>query len=248
MLDKSKRQLLKEIGKAAVDLDWKVAFGGKSFGNHHLERVNKIAKYLQRVEGGDPFIVLAGAWVHDAALAYGKDDEPKVIAKHTKSFLKKFCGLKSEEIERIVGCAAGHEEGTGLSVEAKIVHDADVIDKSGMLGLIRHTWKMTNLLEERLLQGNEDLEKLVNHINNRRNKIFTKTAKDIVKNLDKSKDIFVRDRRFALETLPIISEMAMEGKTSDLISEWLIRTYNHASIRALKAQLQCDYLKRRQFI
>ena len=44
-MNKSQIDLIDKIGKEAVRLDWEEAFGGKSYGNTHLYRVNKIAKY-----------------------------------------------------------------------------------------------------------------------------------------------------------------------------------------------------------
>lgn len=243
MLTARQVQLLSQIKIEAIRLDWDVAFGGKSTGNNHLSRVNKIAKYLFDNEGGDEFCVLAGAWSHDVSLAFGSDYDPKFVEVHTKEFLVKFNDLSKNEIATILQCATGHENGQGeLPLEAKIVHDADVVDKSGMLGVIRHIWKMTNMLEERILSGQADLEVLVAHLESRKLNLFTETAKKLVSKIDVSKDAFVQDNNFSLEMLTIISKLSMEGKTSDAISEWLISKYDHKSLIGLCNQLSCDYL------
>lgn len=244
MLTDKKRLLLDLIGREAVLLDWKKAFGGKSFGNRHLERVNKIAKFLHSKEGGDEFCALVGAWVHDVSLAFGADYDPDFVAKHTRNFLGNFKGVSRVEKELIVKCASGHEEGqSDLPVEAKIVHDADVVDKSGMLGVIRHAWKMTNMLENRLLSGPDDLKKLISHLEERGEKLFTTTAKDLVAKTNVYRRQFVDDRNFALAVLPEISQMAMDGKTSDFIASTLVNKYSHPSLVGLELQLSCDYLK-----
>lgn len=243
MTDK-KQALLNKIGKEAIIMDWKQAFGGKSYGNHHLERVNKIAKFIQSREGGDEFCTLVGAWVHDVSLAFGADYDPAFVEKNTRTFLNGFKGLSIVEKNLIVRCASGHEEGqAGLPLEAKVVHDSDVVDKSGMLGVIRHAWKMTNMLENRILSGKPDLEILLNHLLNRKDKLFTITAKRLVEKNNRSRQILLNDKTFASKILPRISEMAMLGKTSDEISSWLISNFNQSWILGLKSQLNCDYLK-----
>lgn len=244
MLTKTRQALLDKIGRESVLLDWKKAFDGKSFGNRHLERVNKIARFLNTKEGGCEFCTLAGAWVHDVSLAFGSDYDPKFVEGHTRTFLNKFKGLTREERDLIVRCAAGHELGqSGLPIEAKIVHDADAVDKSGMLGVIRHAWKMTNMLENRILVGKDDLQNLLNHLGKRKEKLFTKTAGELVKKTNGFCVLFANDREFALEVLPKVSQMAMDGKTSDNIANWLINNFNHPSLSGLELQLSCNYLK-----
>ena len=240
---KKKQELLDRIGKAAILLDWKVAFGGKSYGNHHLERVNKIAKFLQSKEGGDEFCTLSGAWVHDVSLAFGSDYDPVFVEKNTRNFLNGFKGMSPPEKNLIVRCAGGHEEGrVDLPIEARVVHDADVIDKSGMLGVIRHAWKMTNMLENRVLSGEADLEMLLNHLQNRKDKLFTRTAKELVGKINESRELLASDVAFALKILPTVSAMAKAGKTSDEIARWLVTNFNHPSLTGLELQLSCNYL------
>ena len=244
MLTKVRQILLDKIGKKSVLMDWEKAFGGKSFGNRHLERVNKIARFLNIKEGGDEFCTLAGAWVHDVSLAFGSDYNPGFVEEHTRRFLDKFKGLRSEEKDLIVGCAVGHEQGQkNLLIEAMIVHDADVLDKSGMLGVIRHVWKMTNMLENKILSGNDDLQKLRTHLEEREDKLFTKTARKLAEKVNRFRELFANDKKFALEVLPKISQMAMGGKTSDIIANWLVNNYDHPSLDGLKLQLSCNYLK-----
>ena len=177
-------------------------------------------------------------------MAFGSDDDPGFVEGHTRTFLNEFKGLTREEKDLIVRCAAGHERGQNdLPIEAMIVHDSDVIDKSGMLGVIRHAWKMTNMLENRILMGNSDLQKLLIHLENREDKLFTKTAIKLAGKVNRFRGLFANDKKFALEILPKISQMAMDGKTSDFIANWLVNNYDHPSLDGLKLQLSCDYLK-----
>jgi HD superfamily phosphodiesterase len=188
--------------------------------------------------------VLAGAWVHDVSLVQGSDHDPESVTSFTRDFLNRFEDLRSDEVDRIVECAGGHEIGhPNLSLEAKIVHDADVVDKSGMLGVVRHVWKMTNLLENRILNKEDDLKRLKDHLSERQVKLFTNSAKDLAKELNKSRDGFFKDEAFALRTMAWISEQANQGVISDEIAERLARESRHESARVLKDQLSCRYLR-----
>jgi len=243
-MDKRQNTLLKVIEKEAVRVFWDEAFGGRASGSRHLFRVHEIALYLWEREGGDQFVVLAGAWVHDVSLAQGSDHHPDRVASFTRDFLKRFEGLTIDEMDRIVECAGGHEAGhRSLSMEGKIVHDADVVDKSGMLGVVRHIWKMTNLLENRILNKEEDLNKLRDHLRERQAKLFTNTAKNLATRLSRSRDLFFKDRKWALSTLAWISEQANRGVISDEIAEMLAKESQHESARVLRDQLTCSYLR-----
>lgn len=244
-MNKRQKKLIGIISKKAVRFDWEKAFGGKSKGNKHLSRVAKIAGYLQKKEGGEKFIILAGAWVHDVSLAYGNDNDPKIIKKQTKKFLKGFKDLTAEEIDKITRCATSHEVGgEGLDLEAKITHDADVIDKSGMLGVIRHAWKMANMIDNRILNKKHDLEVLENHLKTRGLKVFTDTARKIIKRLNKGSDGFFQDKIFAKKTIKEISIKARKGIISDEIAQKIMKTGN-PSMQLLKKQLTCDFLNLR---
>jgi len=237
-------ELLKTIEKDAVQLDWDKAFQGKSKGNRHLFRVNKIAKFLLLKEGGDKFITLAGAWTHDVSLAWGDDYDSKLVEKRTRKFLKKYGQLTNGDIARIVECATLHEKsGKSSNNDAKIVHDADVIDKCGSLGIIRHIWKMTNMLENRVLENEKDLDKLKKHLNKRKISIYTKTAIRISKTLDDEGVAFFKNKNSAISSMKLISRLAKDGKTSDTIARRLIKTENSNFTKLLKYQLSCQYLK-----
>lgn len=238
-----KADLLKQIKNESIRLDWEVAFGGKSYGNKHLYRVNKIAKYLQKYEGGDLFLVLASAWCHDVTLAFGIDDDPQKIAGYTKEFLTNFKELREDEITSIVKIAMEHERGgSGISLEAQIVHDADVIDKSGMLGVVRHIWKTTNMIKERILEGENDLGELERDLIEREKKVFTESAKKIVLTLNAERYLFFASKSQALEMLYEISKLADKGITSDDISLSLTKNLDYPCVIALNNQLSCGYL------
>jgi HD superfamily phosphodiesterase len=242
-MDDRQTQLIKEISEKAVRLFWEDSFGGMAYASRHLHRVRLIAEFLREKEGGDEFLVLAGAWVHDVALANGPDYDPERVAELTRKFLEQLKLLREDEIDRLVECAEGHEVGGDcLSLEAKLVHDADVLDKGGLLGVVRHIWKMTNMLEKRILEGEHDLKKLENHLMARQDRLFTDTARRLAYHLRGSVDHFFRDRTFALETMARVSRLAAQGITSDRMGEELASCSDHPCLGLLKSQLECRYL------
>lgn len=240
-MDKKHKKLLEEIKSKAVYHDWNEAFGGKSYGNNHLFRVNTIAKYIIQKEGGDEFIALASAWVHDVALSSGKDDNPNVVYNHTVMFLKQF-DLTDSEVDRIADAVSCHESGRdNLPIEAQIVHDADVVDKSGMLGVIRHIWKMTNLLENRVL-STPDLVVLQKHLKSREKNLYTNTGRRLAAVLNSNRDRFFSDHTTAAILISEISQKAYEGKTSDEIALDLCEG-DRVDASGLYSQLKVNYIK-----
>lgn len=236
-------ELIQKIKNQAVQLDWKVAFGGKADGNRHLFRVNKIIKYLVKKEGGNNKIAQIGGWVHDVSLAWGSDYDQRHVEKYTLKFLRNFKELNEDEIRMISACAISHEAGgKEISIEAKIVHDADVIDKTGVLGIIRHIWKSTNMLEKRILTTKQDLSKIQKHLKSRKTQIYTKTGADIAEQLNKEAVVFFANKNDALKFMNLISIKALAGWTSDRIAKFLLKSENGKLFNNLKKQLACKYL------
>ena len=239
-MNQTQKNILDILAKKAIDLDWHIAFGGKSKGNRHLFRVNKIATVLQRKEGGDKFIVLSAAWTHDVALAFGDDNNLQEIYKHTFNFLVKNGVGPSSQL--IAEAAAGHEESMSSSIEAKIVHDADVLDKSGVLGIIRHIWKMSNLIEDRIVNSESDLILLRESLEKRQKKLFTATGRKLFKDIEQDQLAFF-EKQNALEMMSSISLQARKGIISDHIAQQIILEFPKSKIaQSLQTQLQCTYL------
>ena len=243
-MDKRQRELIEELSEAAVQRFWVDSFKGMARGSRHLQRVQRIAEYLWQKEGGDEFVVRAGAWIHDVALAHGPDYEPERVAYFTRLFLNEFPLLQTTEIDRLVECAEGHEAGGDfLRLEARLVHDADVLDKSGLLGVVRHIWKMTHLLEKRNLEGIQDLQKLEAHLKARQDRLYTETARRLARYLRSPVELFFQDRKFALKTMAWASRLAGQGIISDKVAEMAASRSDHACMRELKGQLECRYLQ-----
>lgn len=113
----------------------------------HVKRVLKnslkIAKNYKRINYN---VLLASCLLHDIAFKNGFVKNHHIVgAKQVKSILPKF-GFKQEEIDEISNATflhCGNITGTAIrdskkmSIEAKILRDADNIDALGSIGLIR---------------------------------------------------------------------------------------------------------------
>ncbi len=134
------KKQLKQIKSEAIHLDWDVAFEGKSKGNKHLFRVVEIAKILVNKQNARRDICEAGAWLHDIGLIRSVRRNDKGIDLADK-FLRKI-GVSLEDRKAVLHCIKCHDGFFKTkTLEAKIVHDADTLDKMGALGVLRETWK-----------------------------------------------------------------------------------------------------------
>lgn len=162
-----------KIKKYAIHMDWEVAFHGRAKGNQHLSRVASIAKGLAKQEEAREDICEAGAWLHDIGLAKDFKNRNYKGLDLAEPFLKGL-GLSEEDISAVLECVLCHDgffKATRL--EAKIVHDADTLDKTGPLGIIRETWKRS--------QAGWNSEKIARHLKThlrkRQGNLYTQTAK-----------------------------------------------------------------------
>ncbi|MFH1404843.1 MAG: HD domain-containing protein [Patescibacteria group bacterium] len=235
MLDKNTLIKIKDL---ALKIDHDVSFAGKSKGNRHLFRVVQVAKFLaERSEACVP-VVIAGALLHDTALPTGDDYSYENNKRIIIDLLKPF-NLSEHELQAVAECVASHE---GIVVpktlEAQIVHDADVLEKVGLLGLIRHTWKMTNL--QRIDHENikdEDVKMIVDHVAWRREQLKTNLANEIGVYLDLSISMEKADTIVRLS-----SPMAFNGVITEKIAEELESHLSTGENKKLQEQLTLSYL------
>ena len=106
----------------------------------HIERVVNTTKTIAQAEGADLFICEAAALLHDVI-----DDkivkDPAVALKELKEFLTSI-ELTSEQIDAIESIITrmsfkNHKEQQELSLEGKVVQDADRLDAIGAIGIAR---------------------------------------------------------------------------------------------------------------
>lgn len=235
-----KQKKIKEIKKLGIKIDHEMAFGGKSKGNKHLFRTVKIAKYLAVKIKANLLIVEGGAWLHDTALPTGNDYNYKNNKKIVMSLLSPI-DISQTDKELIAECVASHE-GTEnpKTLEAKIVHDADVLEKLGILGIIRHTWKMTNSnqINPNLIKD-QDVKKILEHIKWRSKKLQTPIAKKIARYLNVP--INKKDARVIVS---ITSSNSINGVITEKIAILLHKYLNQKQKEILSEQLNLSYLSK----
>jgi len=179
------QEQLEKIKDFAIDLDWNSAFEGKSKGNRHLFRIVQKARDLAKHRDADITdldirIIEAGAWLHDTNLEQTISGSTLANKNKVLKFLEEIRVSKTDA-ERILHCIEAHD-GRILAetTEAKIVHDADTLEKMGPLGIIRETWKRS--------QEGWNTEKIIKHLKShlrkREAKLYTQKAKITAKRLN----------------------------------------------------------------
>ncbi len=171
---------MEQIKNFAIELDWNLAFGGKSKGNRHLFRIVKITKELAISYVVEKSILEAGAWLHDTNLektivGSTLENKDKVI-----NFFEEINVLKEDQ-KKILHCIESHDGRIlAKTTEAKIVHDADTLEKMGSLGIIRETWKRSQLgwCTEQII------EHLKTHLSKREGKLYLFESKERAKELN----------------------------------------------------------------
>jgi len=207
---------MEKIQEYALHMDWDMAFEGKSRGNRHLFRVNQLAKYLQKMEGGDRDVIIAAAWLHDIGLVHGNANHCFKGAKMARNFLGEL-GIDYDTIMRIVHCIEAHDgEIEARSLEAKVVHDADTLDKMGPLGIVRQTWK---LLVLNAYTVEELLDVLPSHLQKRRDNLYLYSSVALADRHALIVRDFFEDRAGAARVLHYIGKLAKNGLPTENVVE-----------------------------
>jgi HD superfamily phosphodiesterase len=178
---------MEKIKKFAIEIDWNLAFGGKSRGNRHLFRIVKIAKELAAKYDVDISIVEAGAWLHDTNLEKTVTGSTMENKDKLLEFFESI-EIHKEDQQKILHCIEAHDGRVPAeTIEAKIVHDADTLEKMGPLGVIRETWKRAQIG----WNTEKIIEHLKTHLEKRESRLHTTDAKERAKRLnEKLKSFF----------------------------------------------------------
>lgn len=131
----------------------------------HFQRVTRYALEIGEVENADLEIVEAAAMLHDIARgleAVGKiDDHLAEGAKITREVLAQI-GFPKVKIEAAAYCVSVHQRRTGVeavTIESKIIQDADLIDTYGLIYAARSIlWGVQSEKYKRLLFVDEHIE------------------------------------------------------------------------------------------
>lgn len=130
IIEQTEIYVQKELGEDATGHDW-----------FHVDRVRRNALFICRTENaGDPFIIEMAALLHDIPDEKLNETAQKGVAK-LASFLQSI-SLPDEaknHIEQIIASISfkGGRKVELLTVEAKIVQDADRLDAIGAIGIAR---------------------------------------------------------------------------------------------------------------
>ena len=106
----------------------------------HVKRVVRLSMQLAKtVDGVDCDVVEAAALLHDVAKHLERDgntsDHGKLSAEMAGEFLKS-AGFSKDKTEAVCHAIRAHTHGEEPhSIEAKILHDADFLDKMGTVGV-----------------------------------------------------------------------------------------------------------------
>lgn len=233
------KNILLKIRELALRIDWDDAFTGKSKGNRHLFRITKIAKFLAKKTGANLFIVEAGALLHDISLPYGQDVNYQQNKQRLVKLLRPF-KLTQLELNNIAECVASHE-GTvkPKTLEAKVVHDADVLEKAGILGIVRHTWKLTNLKKINPDKINsETVHGILCHIKWRSKRLQIPLAKVINQYLS----VHIASNQ-AKKIVAKTAKLAKQGIVTEKIAGLLAKELTDIQRNRLKEQLSLSYLR-----
>jgi len=126
------------------------AFDDPAHGWEHVERVYTLAIYLARKEGADAFIAGMAALLHDLGRASQTHDDTRhhadLSVEQAAELLARY-QLPTPAQEAIIHAIAAHSFSRGiepLTLEARVVRDADRLEGLGAIGILR--WAITGTI------------------------------------------------------------------------------------------------------
>ncbi len=106
-------------------------------GYEHVDRVYNTCLHIGQIEGADMKILLPAALLHDVARE--EQSHAEVGAEKAKPILQRY-GYSPDKIEEITNAISTHSfsgKKAPLTLEGKILSDADKLDALGALGVYR---------------------------------------------------------------------------------------------------------------
>ena len=118
-------------------------FTDPSHGLDHIERVVAATRRIGGEEGARPEIAIPAAWLHDCVMVEKNSPDrsraSRLAAERAGAFLREI-GYPEELIDPIRHAIEAHSFSAGIppvTIEAKVVQDADRLDALGAVGLAR---------------------------------------------------------------------------------------------------------------
>ena len=159
-------------------------------GFKHVERVLKLSSEIGAVLKANLPVIKIAALLHDVGRSLKKEDEVKnhaeISAELAENFItKNNFNIAIEDVENILHCIRAHSFSNDLepiTLEAKILSDADKLDALGAIGLYR-TIGFT-------VSRNRGLDDVIEHLENKilklKNRLFLDVSKEIAKSREKT--------------------------------------------------------------
>jgi len=157
-------------------------------GFKHVERVLKLSSEIGAVLNANLPVIKIAALLHDVGRSLKKEDEVKnhaeISAELAENFLlKNNFDITIEDVENILHCIRAHSFSNDLepiTLEAKILSDADKLDALGAIGLYR-TIGFT-------ISRNRGLDDVIEHLENKILKLKNRLYLDISKEIAESRE------------------------------------------------------------
>ena len=105
----------------------------------HIQRVLRFCKKINKKERADENILFPACILHDIGRVKGKEMHHSNSVQKSKSLLVQ-SGYTDIEQKKIIECIQSHSiysDKKPISIEAKILYDADKLDSYGMIGVTR---------------------------------------------------------------------------------------------------------------
>ena len=132
-------------------------------GFQHIERVLKTSSKLGVALNANLLVIKISTLLHDVGRGNAKENHAKISAEIAKEFLiKNKFEIPIKDFENIIHCISTHSFSNDLkpmTLEAKILSDADKLDALGAIGLYR-TIGFT-------IKNGGGIEQVINHLENK---------------------------------------------------------------------------------
>lgn len=145
----------------------------------HVKRVHDLCVFIGKEEGGDLEVLKIASLLHDIARNGGRGDHAVKSAREAERALLRL-GLQRARISEIANVIKTHRFRTRkkpLSLEAKILSDADKLDAMGAIGVYRTSafgGEASRSFQRTIGHFDEKLLKL-------KDRMYTSTAKKLAK-------------------------------------------------------------------